>query len=89
MTYYYDNKRDIHKEIGELVTLWMQCINQKGSMLAIPNCCIPRFLRELNMYELTPPQMYGLATIYYNTLVKTQKHIAQISIGNNVIADVL
>ena len=55
MTYYYDNKRDIHKEIGELVTLWMQCINQKGSMLAITNCCIPRFLRELNMYELTPP----------------------------------
>ena len=54
MTYYYDNKRDIHKEIGELVTLWMQCINKKGSMLAITNCCIPRFLRELNMYELPP-----------------------------------
>ena len=62
MTYYYDNKRDIHKEIGELVTLWMQCINKKGSMLAITNCCIPMFLRELNMYELHPP-MYGLATI--------------------------
>ena len=90
MTYYYNNKRDIHKEMGELVTLWMQCINEKGSMLAITNCCIPRFLRELNMYELPlPPPMYGLATIYYNTLVKTQKHIAKISIGNNVITDVL
>ena len=59
MTYYYYSKRDIHKDIGKLVTHWMQCIDKKGSMLAITNCCIPRFLRELNMCELPPPHVWS------------------------------
>ena len=63
MTYYYYSKRDIHKDIGKLVTHWMQCINKKGSMLAITNCCIPRFLRELNMYELPPKNLWSCRNI--------------------------
>ena len=71
MTYYYYSKRDIHKDIGKLVTHWMQCINKKGSMLAITNCCIPRFLRELNMYELPLPQCMVLPQY---TIIPLSKH---------------
>ena len=70
MTYYYYSKRDIHKDIGKLVTHWMQCIDKKGSMLAITNCCIPRFLRELNMYELPPPHVWSC----HNIVIPLSKH---------------